>query len=218
MCGERFETLVYMENLVITLFLLAVRVDWLREDKAFQSYDDHGLLRQFQATKDPAWLVGFMARHQSLIIIRTLSFLKDESETEDFIGALFLKLRNTLQNGQEITAPKAWLRRLITNTLIDQSRRKSLHDTFVQQSETTDPGTLPQSVLGMDAEVLSHVIETLRPLPKMYVIKHFFQGKSNKEIAAEMELEMNQVRGARDRALKALREKLSADFGDYFSS
>ncbi|MFK7969427.1 MAG: RNA polymerase sigma factor [Bacteroidia bacterium] len=158
-----------------------------------------------------------MTRHRSLIIIRTLNYLKDEQETEDFIGTLFLKLRDSLQKDHHIKEPKAWLRRLITNTLIDQTRRQNLHQAFIQTPTELSEDHQNKSMLKLDSGMLSEAIESLHALPKMYIIKHFFQGKQNKEIADEMGLNMNQVRGARDRALKALKTTLSPVFFEYFN-
>ncbi|MEZ4686142.1 MAG: hypothetical protein R3B47_08770 [Bacteroidia bacterium] len=49
------------------------------------------------------------------------------------------------------------------------------------------------------------------------MIKHFFEGKQNREIVEETGLNMNQIRGARDRALRALKEALGPVFEDYFN-
>lgn len=205
-----------MKSASILILILAIRVDWLTGAKSFDEYSDQELIVQYQKSHQSKWLIAFMNRHRDLIVIRTFSYLRDEDETEDFIGALFIKLSESFKKNTDIREPKAWLRRLITNTLIDQSRRQQLHKAFTQIPTSEIDNQLQETILKIDAAQLTDAIEQLHPLPKMYIIKHFFYGKQNKEIAEEMELNMNQVRGARDRALKALRESLNDDFNNYF--
>ncbi|MEZ4686143.1 MAG: sigma factor [Bacteroidia bacterium] len=110
---------------LIFILVLAVRVDWLMKGKSGDSLSDHSLIEQYHRTGESRWLLAFLSRHRDLIVVRTLNFLRDEDETEDFIGNLFVKLSESLKKQQHIDNPKAWLRRTITNSLIDQSRKKN---------------------------------------------------------------------------------------------
>ena len=198
------------------VILFAVRVDWLSRSKNLDSLTDQELISKYRSNEETRWLLAFLGRHRDLIVVRTLNYLKDEEETEDFIGNLYIKLAESLKKEQHSDNHKAWLRRTITNSLIDQSRRNKLHDTFRQTQDSHAFSNPFSSLPEADAALARQAIEQLHPLPRLYVIKHFFEGKQNKEIVEETGLNMNQIRGARDRALKALKESLGLVFEDYF--
>lgn len=177
---------------------------------------DAELIRDFRKREDLEIISLLMDRYQDVIVARTVNYLKDESATQDFIGDLYLKLAEKLKQDLLIRDFKPWLRRMITNTLIDGSRRHKRYEQYV--------GTLQEGIETIDGKIaieidggkLAVALESLRPLPRLYVIQHFFMGKQNQEIAKEQGLEMNQVRGARSRALKSLKEVLGGDFKEYF--
>lgn len=177
---------------------------------------DAELIRDFRKREDLEIISLLMDRYQDVIVARTVNYLKDESATQDFIGDLYLKLADKLKQDLLIREFKPWLRRMITNTLIDGSRRHKRYEQYVgtlQEDIETIDGKI---ALEIDGGKLAVALESLRPLPRLYVIQHFFMGKQNQEIAKEQGLEMNQVRGARSRALKSLKEVLGGDFKEYF--
>ena len=186
-----------------------LQTDW-------EQASDQEIIHAYQKSNDVELISVLMNRYHDLILARTFNYLKDEIETEDFVSDLYLKLAEKLKKIAEIQDVKSWLRRLITNMLIDQSRKKQHHQGYVQQLAEGEDFPFERMALQMDAERLAWAIEQLRPLPRMYVMLHFFGGKQNQEIAQETELEMNQVRGARNSALKKLKELLGESFENYF--
>ncbi len=200
---------------------MAITIDFLgirgkqRKNRLFQMTDAE-LIREFRKREDLEIISLLMDRYQDVIVARTVNYLKDESATQDFIGDLYLKLADKLKQDLLIRDFKPWLRRMITNTLIDGSRRHKRYEEYVgtlQEDTETIDGKI---ALEIDGGKLAVALESLRPLPRLYVIQHFFMGKQNQEIAKEQGLEMNQVRGARSRALKSLKEVLGEDFKEYF--
>lgn len=200
---------------------MAITIDFLgirgkrRKNRLLQMTDAE-LIRDFRKREDLEIISLLMDRYQDVIVARTVNYLKDEVATQDFIGDLYLKLADKLKQDLLIREFKPWLRRMITNTLIDGSRRHKRYEQYVgtlQEDIETIDGKI---ALEIDGGKLAVALESLRPLPRLYVIQHFFMGKQNQEIAKEQGLEMNQVRGARSRALKSLKEALGGDFKEYF--
>ena len=181
-----------------------------------QALDDSELIRRYHQSGNGEIIALLMDRYQDLIIARTLNYLKDEGQTRDFISELYLKLSDKLRSGSEIRDFKSWLRRMITNALIDQGRRQKFYQNYVAAQREESEEIDRRIALEIDTTHLAAALEQLRPLPRLYVIQHFFMGKQNKEIAQEYGLGINQVRGARNRALTQLKTLLGQDFAAYF--
>lgn len=204
---------------------MAVRINFLgirqkRQQTDWHAMTDQELIRLYQQ-RQQLDIIGFlMERHKSLIISRTLNELSEE-ETRDFVADLFLKLKEKLLRTQEIVHFKAWLRRTISNALIDRGRKLQREKTYQEKSiaapKESEAAIDARMVLSLDQGKLLDALDQLKPIHRLYVVQHFFYGKQNQEIAKEFNLSINQVRGARERALNKLRSWLQEDFGQYLS-
>lgn len=202
--------------------ILAILIDFLgasekKKRAQWEKLSDQELIVRYQTSEELLLVSVLMDRYQDLIVARTLNYLREEEAVRDLISALYLKLAEKLRHAGEIRDFKAWLRRLITNTMIDQSRRNQRFEAYISTLTEEVEEIEHQLALQVDSEQLSIALEQLHPLPRLYVIQHFFMGKQNAEIAEEQQLDPNQVRGARSRALKKLGECLGDSFADYLS-
>ena len=200
--------------------ILAILIDFLgsrgRKQKAqWQKLTDAQLIELYQQTGQLEIISHIMHRYQGLIVARTLNYLKEEEQTRDFISHLYLLLSQKLQTA-EITNFRGWLRQIILNALIDQSRRANYFEAFINTQEEEVFESDQQIALEVDSEILSEAIEQLEPLPKLYVLQRFFMGKPNREICEEFDLDMNEIRVARRRAFQVLRKALGSQFENYF--
>lgn len=214
------EHFLYFVLINSSCMILAILIDFWgargrKQTAQWKLRSDGELIDLYRQTGELEIISHLMDRYQGLIVARTLNYLKEEEQTRDFISQLYLLLSEKLKT-TEVKNFRPWLRRMILNALIDQGRRARYFDAFLKTQEEGVEELDRQLALEVDADLLSEAISTLEPLPRLYVLQHFFQGKQNKEICEEQGIEMNKIRSARRRALQQLRLALGPQFENYF--
>ena len=146
-------------------------------------------------------------RYQTGLIIHCENIIKDREEAEDIAQEAFIKAYNTLSSYDHSKARfSTWIYRIATNMSIDHLRKSKRHiaidnpDSFADEHAQID---VDQS----EIDALRQAVNDLEPPVYAQVIKaYFWEGKSYKTIAKELDVTTNTVGTWMRRAKAALRE------------
>ncbi|MGE5625603.1 MAG: RNA polymerase sigma factor [Bacillota bacterium] len=152
----------------------------------------------------------------------------DESDVEDILQEVFSELVEAYRLAETLGSVSAWLYRVARNRITDLFRRRRT-EALPEVAENEDGETLrldellPSEGAGPEAaylrDVLLEELETaLAELPaeQQYVfISHEFEGKSFKDMAAETGLSVNTLLSRKHYAVRHLRERLQAIYGEF---
>jgi RNA polymerase sigma-70 factor (ECF subfamily) len=143
-----------------------------------------------------------------------LKYLRSEEEAEELVQDVFLKVWENRKNlkGESL---QAYLFTLSYHNMCRLFRKRTCHEKLVKELTDTSSGSFTieekidyQSVL----EQVDQLIEKLPPRQKTIFIKSRKEGKSTKEIAAELDLVPGTVDNQISEALKFIRKHLGNNF------
>lgn len=153
--------------------------------------------------------VSFQAiveRHQSMVYSIAWHALGNDAAAEEVAQDVFLRLYRNLEAIESEDHLKFWLRRVTTNRVIDETRkRRHVMVSLDDVPELVDERPAGDPLLG---KRLRELVRTL-PMPQRLVVTLRYQEELvPKEIARVLEMPLNTVRSHLRRALAALREAL----------
>jgi RNA polymerase sigma-70 factor (ECF subfamily) len=144
----------------------------------------------------------------------SIKYLKNESEAEELVQKVFVKVwekRNTLKRD---TSFKSYLFTIAYHDILKFFRSKSYHQAYIREAmevnDTSDKsadGIYYNSVL----ELVDKLIDKLPERRRLIFIKSRKEGKSAKEIAEELEISAGTVDNNISEALKFLKSNLNQD-------
>jgi RNA polymerase sigma-70 factor (ECF subfamily) len=153
-------------------------------------------------------------RHLPAITGLARRMLRDDAEAEDAAQEAFLRLwrmASSLEIGASGVRP--WLRRVVSNLCIDRIRgsaRQTVTDEVPEQIE--EPGQLA----GIEAaELRTRVDAALKTLPerqRLALTLFHFEGMSQNEVAAAMDISAEAVESLLARARRALKSALKDEW------
>lgn len=133
---------------------------------------------------------------------------------EDLSAQVFRRLLEKLRGS---SGPdhylKAWLFRVASNLIVDESRRAQQRDHLpLDEHLHMIDGALEETV---DASLLlaqlRAALATLPPTQRSVVIMHYLMDMSNEEIASILEMSIGAVKGQQHRALVSLRREMKQE-------
>ena len=200
---------------LITIISLCCLFLMLSAARHLSRMSDKELVQYFRRQTDAQAIAILLSRHNGLIFGMAMKRLKDEAATEDFVGDIFLKVYDKLQKS-EVSNFRSWLGSMVNNQLHDMGRKQKVRAMYEQgpKDESSDPEKHWQ--WAMDETALSDAIAELKDNEKIVIRGVYFEEKSYHEIGEEQGWSFNQIRGARERAIRKLRDKLGLDFENYF--
>lgn len=136
-------------------------------------------------------------------------YLRNSEETEDLIQELFLKVLKGKIAIKKLDKPEAFLIVSLRNMAIDQLRKQDQIsvDLDSQQLHLHDASRSTENrELGED---IDRAIGQLPPKTRMVFTLKQLEGKSYKEIAAELQISTNTVENHMSKAFKLLRKHLA---------
>jgi RNA polymerase sigma-70 factor (ECF subfamily) len=175
--------------------------------------DERALLAETGAGQTAAFRV-LLDRHLAGITAVARRMLRDDAEAEDVAQEAFLRLWRsgaTLEVGPGGVRP--WLRRVVSNLCIDRlrgaNRQLVVEEVPEQIEEAGQLASLEQ------AELSARVDKALKALPERQrlALTHFhFEGMSQSEVAAAMDISDEAVESLLARARRALKAALKDEW------
>lgn len=165
--------------------------------RAAAQASDEELLQQHRSGKDLEALGLLYERYVELVYGVCLKYLKDESEAEDAVMAIFEELVEKSQKS-EVREFRPWLYVLAKNHCLMALRKAGRNFTV-----TADPALMQSDAFwhpdreGMDEELsaqLAKCMEQLPPQQKRCIDLFYLQGKSYKDIAGTQGEDVGMVR------------------------
>ena len=126
--------------------------------------------------------------------------------TEDIVQESYLRALDSWKRKAVPASPLAWLKRVARNILIDFLRQKR-RDRQVDMNLQSDPGQKTSEDTVQSLEVFS-AISSLGRKKALILEAFYYEGRSVREIAAEMAISTRAVEGCLRRARQALRSLL----------
>ncbi|MEM6263944.1 MAG: sigma-70 family RNA polymerase sigma factor [Bacteroidota bacterium] len=194
-------------------------LDQRQTARKLSALSDQALVAHYREHNDSRAIAALMDRYQSLIVGLIVRYVKDEEETKDVANELFLKLTEKLKTLDEIRNVKAWLCKVIWNTLHDMNRRAKIRRDYIEKQDHTEQVVSQGGKIDfqLDNNYLQDAITFLNDKEKRCIHHLYFEQKSYQEVMQETGWTFNQVRGLKDRSLKKLKNQLGTEFSGYFN-
>ena len=143
-------------------------------------HSDEELIRQYQATADPAFAAELYQRYTHLVYGICLKYLKDEEDSKDAVMQLFEKILQSLRN-QQVQKFENWLYVLTKNYCLMVLRtRKSMAGKLVRQElsalnlpaeeSSAEEALLVEQRLNHLEEGLNHIPEEQRVCIELFYL------------------------------------------------
>ena len=148
--------------------------------------------------------------HEVALVRYTASVTKDSEQARDIVQDAYIKLIGELQQGKEIKNEKSWLYRVCHNSALDHirknKRRQEKREDILQSMPKNSENTAPDKVLNKkeDKALVLESIESLNEREQKIINLKVRDNLSYKEIAAELDLTVNNVGFILHRAMKKL--------------
>ncbi len=185
-----------------------------RDATAFQQMTDAGLLEAAAAGSHAAF-TEIVTRHFQPVYRLVWRMTGGAADAEDVAQDAFVTLWKNPSQLREGAALRGWLMRVAANAVIDGSRRPrpaALDDA----SEVADPQMMPDAPLDRTqaARLVDSRIAALPERQRLALSLVYFEGLSNIEAAAAMEVSVDALESLLARARRSLKESLSAEWRD----
>jgi RNA polymerase sigma-70 factor (ECF subfamily) len=151
--------------------------------------------------------------HRNKMYRFALAYLKNESEAQDIVQDVLMKLWEAKENLHEIKNMEAWCMTLTRNTCLDTLKRagRKLNDSFEPHHESghaTSRDPLRIVSEKESVELVKRVAEALPEKQRAAFTLREIQGYSYLEISNIMEVSMDQVKVNIHRARTTIRSEL----------
>lgn len=177
-------------------------------------FEDEAALVAAAAQGDVKALRQLLDRHLASITAIARRMLHDEAEAEDIAQEAFLRLWRTgasLQIGP--TGVRPWLRRVVSNLCIDRLRGSSRQTVVAEVPEQAEEAG---QLAGLEsAELGVRVDAALKALPerqRLALTLFHFEGMSQNDVAAAMEISAEAVESLLARGRRALKASLKDEW------
>jgi RNA polymerase sigma-70 factor (ECF subfamily) len=144
-----------------------------RDDKA-----DRDLFADL-AAGDRGALGQIYDRHASSLYRHAVVLSQRQSDAEDLVHAVFLKLATTGAKLRRVRTPASYLHRMLHTTWLDGRRRATTGERALEQATPTAPGG---AVGSTDALDISRGLEALPPAQREVIVLHLVEGFSFREV------------------------------------
>ena len=176
--------------------------------------DDHGTSTCYTRPvgSDPHEFAALYMRHRWSFALHARRFLDDKRDVDEVVQEGFLKLFLALPELDSELQALAYARRTITNLCIDRyradQRRPRLVDLESVELELADEDEIDPVVAAEDAAIVREALAMLSPLHREALIMREVEEKPLPQIAAELDIPVEQVKHVLHRARRSLRRLL----------
>ena len=158
---------------------------------------------------DQASFEAIVRQHTSMIYSIAFHFLRDGALAEDITQEAFLRLSRNLKDIKSETHLALWLRRVAARLCIDEQRKSTKR--FAPLESIPEPTSEQSNEDFLADERIRAMITELPEQTRIALILRFQEDLSPPEIADILQEPVNTVKSRLQRALAALRKKLSPD-------
>jgi RNA polymerase sigma-70 factor (ECF subfamily) len=181
---------------------------------AFRQMTDAGLLEAAAAGSHAAF-AEIVSRHFQPVYRLVWRMTGGAADSEDVAQDAFVKLWKNPSQVREGAALKGWLMRVASNAVIDGSR-KPRSAALEDAPEPQDPQARPDAPLdrAQAAKLVDAQLAALPDRQRQALALVYFEGLSNIEAAAVMEVSVDALESLLARARRSLKDSLSAEWRD----
>lgn len=171
---------------------------------------DAGLLKAAAGGSHAAF-AEIASRHYQPVYRLVWRMTNGAADAEDMAQEAFVKLWQNPAQVREAAALKGWLMRVAANAAIDRSR-KPRGAALDEAPEVADPQARPDAPLDREqaARLVDARIAALPERQRLALSLVYFEGLSNIEAAAVLEVSVDALESLLARARRGLKESLSA--------
>ena len=151
-----------------------------------------------------------ISHYKKRLLALGMSFFKNETDTDDFMQEVFLKVYTNLSRFRGDSAFSTWLTSIAYNTAVNAKNRRKEYLPISDEENIEDKSLTPEKNEIRKLTVLA-VREAVKDLPEKFAIcveLYFFYDNSHAEISEITGLPINTIKSHIFRAKKILREKL----------
>ncbi len=183
--------------------------------RAAGDHDEHALVRRAGAGEAAAWQ-ALVDAHLAAVHRTAWYMLGDRAEAEDVAQEAFVRLMTKASRWQPDGARLGtWLYRVTVNLCIDrqrQRRRFTFVEDMKEMADTTFATALDHRIdLG---QAIRAALDALNPRQRAAVLLVHYQGQTNIEAAAALDVSIDALESLLARARRALRQSLTPSLPD----
>ena len=146
-----------------------------------------------------------------------ISYVNNEEEAKEMLNVGFLKILTNLKKYKCEVPFKAWIRKVMVNTLIDEYRKEKKHydniEYVEEYIETSDYSEVNTFVTKMDVDEINVLICQLPPMSRRVFNMYVIDGFSHKEIGQLLGMSEGtskwHLNSSREKLKKMLQELIS---------
>ena len=151
----------------------------------------------------------FFEEYYQVLCVFAAKYVKDHDDAEDIVHDVLLELYSRKMQFDTIEALKSWLYSSIKNRCINQLQHKQAGERYAQDMMHKESHEFfLDNIVEEEIYFLLEkaIAEFSNPLREIYQLS--LQGKSNEEIARELNLTLDSVKSHKKRGKQALKDKL----------
>lgn len=151
-----------------------------------------------------------MELYKKRISLLGMGFFKNETETEDFVQEVFIRVYGRLSTFEGKSSFATWITRIAYNLAINSSSRRKEYLSLINE-ECLNARNLTPEEENIRLCTVEAVREAVKELPEKYTLcldLYFFHDLSYEEISNITDFPVNTIKSHIFRAKKILREKL----------
>ena len=182
------------------------------EPSAFRQMTDAGLLEAAAAGSHAAF-AEIVSRHYQPVYRLVWRMTNGGADAEDVAQEAFVKLWKNPAQVREAAALTGWLMRVAANGVVDRSR-KPRSAALDDAPEVADPQARPDAPLDRQqaARLVDRRIAELPERQRLALSLVYFEGMTNIEAAAVLEVSVDALESLLSRARRGLKDSLSAEW------
>lgn len=142
-----------------------------------------------------------------------MSFFKNETDVDDFIQDVFIKVFTGLASFRGESKFSTWIMRIAYNTAVNSVKRRKEYALLPENFEILDNDDTPEEkhIKKVTANVIRECVAQLPERFRMCLDMYFFYDMSYLEISVVSDLPVNTIKSHVFRAKKMLKERLEKE-------
>lgn len=163
-------------------------------------FTDEELIRQYQATRDTAFIGELYQRYTHLVYGICLKYLKDEEDSKDAVMQIFEKILQALKT-QEVTTFQFWLHVLVRNHCLMELRSRKVRENRSLLHEIPDLANTTEKEFSEETlpaeRRLTYLEKALEQIPaeqRICIELFYLHKKCYQQIATQTGYELNKVK------------------------